>query len=293
MAYSETQLQTWSHQGSKAQSAATYDTIRRVLEDPAAPFANRFFDIFLQGSYGNDTNIYADSDVDIVICLTSVYYGDTSNLDQSQRSLYDSLFSPATYSWREFRNEVLSWLKTKFGSAVVDGKKAIFVCGNGQRRDADVLVCAEHRRYNSYGAAYSTDYHTGIVFWLPSGTDIVNFPRQHHDNCVAKHQNSHMRFKPNVRVVKNYRNALIDAGVLGNGVAPSYFLEGLLWNMPNPRFETSFTSTMNNFIDWVRSADPSQLSCANNLYWLVRDGVPVCWPSSNFRAYVAAIQSDW
>ena len=65
MAVSDAQLETWSHQGSKAQSAATYATVRRVLLDSRAPYANRSFDIFLQGSYNNDTNIYADSDVDI------------------------------------------------------------------------------------------------------------------------------------------------------------------------------------------------------------------------------------
>lgn len=293
MAHSESQLETWSHQGSKAQSAATYESVRNVLQDPAAPFASRSFDIFLQGSYGNDTNIYADSDVDIVICLTSVYYSDLSSLDQSQRSLYDSLFSPASYSWKQFRAEVLAWLKSKFGSDVVDGSKAIFVCGKGQRRDADVLVCAEHRRYVSYRAAYSSEFHRGIVFWTAAGTEIVNFPKQHHDNCVTRHQGTWFRFKPNVRVLKNYRNALVSAGKLPDGVAPSYFLEGLLWNMPANQFEGSIQSTVDNFVGWVGSTDRTQLSCANNLHWLVRDNTQVCWPGSHFQSYVSAVQADW
>ena len=293
MAYSETQLQTWSHQGSTAQSAATYNVIRQALEDNNAPFADRSFEIFLQGSYGNDTNIYADSDVDVVICLTSVYYSDTSNLDASQKSLYDQFFYPATYSWRQFRNEVFDWLKAKFGSSVVDGKKAIFVCGDGNRRDADVLVCAEHRRYTSYTAAYSTNYHKGIVFWSSAGTEIVNFPKQHHDNCVTKHQNSMFRFKPNVRVVKNYRTALVNNAKLKDGVAPSYFLEGLLWNMPNANFGSSFSSTMDNFLAWLGAVDAKQLSCANDLHWLVRDGSSICWPSADFQSYVSAVRSDW
>ena len=36
--------------------------------------------VFLQGSYKNDTNVYGDSDVDIVIYTDAVYYSDTSNL---------------------------------------------------------------------------------------------------------------------------------------------------------------------------------------------------------------------
>src|SRR5690606_967984 len=65
----ESQLETWSHQGSITQSSSTYNTIKSVLEDSATPYAGRNFKVFLQGSYGNDTNIYAESDVDIVIRL--------------------------------------------------------------------------------------------------------------------------------------------------------------------------------------------------------------------------------
>jgi hypothetical protein len=149
------------------------------------------------------------------------------------------------------------------------------------------------REYVSYRTAYSTDYQTGIVFWAPGGQEIVNFPKQHRDNCSAKNQNSLMRFKPTVRILKNYRNTLVDSGKLKEGVAPSYFLEGLLWNLPNTNFMPTFGSTMNNFVEWVGSVDATQLSCANDLHWLVRDNAAVCWPSESYRAYVAAIRGDW
>ena len=64
----ETQLDTWSHQGSITQSSATYATIKRSLEASDAGYANKNFHVFLQGSYGNDTNVYAESDVDVDVC---------------------------------------------------------------------------------------------------------------------------------------------------------------------------------------------------------------------------------
>jgi hypothetical protein len=39
-----------------------------------------------------------------------------------------------------------------------------------------------------------------------------------------------------VRVFKNMRNSMIEKGFLAEGVAPSYFIEGMLWNVPNDRF---------------------------------------------------------
>ena len=70
MAIPEAELDTWSHQGSITQSASTYASIKRALEAPDSRYAGKHYEVFLQGSYGNDTNIYAESDVDVVIGLT-------------------------------------------------------------------------------------------------------------------------------------------------------------------------------------------------------------------------------
>jgi tRNA nucleotidyltransferase (CCA-adding enzyme) len=80
MAIPESQLETWSHQGSITQSSTTYGTVKRALEADDTKYANQAFKVFLQGSYGNDTNIYAESDVDIVIRLDSTYHFDIGAL---------------------------------------------------------------------------------------------------------------------------------------------------------------------------------------------------------------------
>jgi tRNA nucleotidyltransferase (CCA-adding enzyme) len=85
MAIPEGQLETWSHIGSIQQSAQTYDTIRNVLNDSASPYYAKDFSIFLQGSYGNATNVYKDSDVDVVICLNQTYYAETKALGEEAR----------------------------------------------------------------------------------------------------------------------------------------------------------------------------------------------------------------
>jgi hypothetical protein len=51
-----------------------------VLSDTASSYYSKDFSILLQGSYGNDTNVYRDSDVDIVIRLNQTYYSDTNFL---------------------------------------------------------------------------------------------------------------------------------------------------------------------------------------------------------------------
>lgn len=292
MAVSEDQLETWSHQGSKQQSASTYQTVSDALNDKRSPYSQRSFNTFLQGSYGNDTNIWADSDVDIVLRLTSVWYADTSNLASEEKTNYDRNFNPAQYTLPQFKNEVTEWLTTQFGKDVDGSGKAIYVPGNNNRRDSDVLACAEHRYFYNYPANGQPSFAEGIVFWLRDGTKIVNYPKQHSANCTRKHQNTGGYFKPVVRIFKNMRNRMIAEGHLEEGVAPSYFLEGLLSNVPDQFFAGTYTKTVTNCINYVLVSEQDKFTCANGLHWLIR-GQPVCWHPDSFAKYIKALRAYW
>jgi hypothetical protein len=117
MAIPESQLNILSKQGSITQSSSTYETIKGLLESSDAPYAGKNFVSFLQGSYGNDTNIYADSDVDIVMRIDSVYHDDLSGLTEDDKSLYNSYWSAATYTFNDFKRDVVAHLIKKFGAS--------------------------------------------------------------------------------------------------------------------------------------------------------------------------------
>lgn len=293
MAISENQLQTWSHQGSVQQSAATYESIRRVLNDPRAPYAKRGFDVFLQGSYGNSTNVWSESDVDIFICTDAIFYSETDDLSAEDRARYNSGFGSSDYSFDDFKREVTSWLRANFGGGVVAGNKAIFVPAGNGRRDADVLASVQHRRYYSYPALGDPKFHEGICFWTAKGEKIVNYPKQHMANCTAKHGATTQRFKPSIRVVKNMRNAMIDANYIGRGVAPSYFIEGMLYNVPSNYFTWNFRDNFERAMGWLELCDATQLECANERYFLIREGSHVCWNMADFRTTISSLRLFW
>jgi hypothetical protein len=141
MAIPESQLQTWSSQGSVTQSSNTYQIIRNALLADDSGYADKSFEIFLQGSYGNDTNIYAESDVDVVICLDSTFRYYLENLGEAEKQAYRSYVSPATYGFEEFKAAVISHLRRRFGTGAVSvGNKAVRINGDQNRRDADVIV---------------------------------------------------------------------------------------------------------------------------------------------------------
>lgn len=293
MAIPEPQLDTWSKQGSVTQSKTTYDTVRTVLDAADAPYHDRNYRIFLQGSYGNDTNIYADSDVDVVISLDSTFYHGITEMTEADQARYNAERTPASYGYDEFKAEVVTQLTKRFGAKVKPGKKAIFVESDGNRRDADVLAAAQYRRYLRYQSAYDNRYEEGIVFWTSDHQQIVNYPKQHSTNCTTKHQATSGWFKPVVRVLKNMRNRMVTDGYLREGVAPSYFLEGMLYNVPNGSFGTNYATTFANAINWLSKCDKGKLECANGQYMLLHPSSPVTWREENFEAYLAAATKYW
>lgn len=294
MAIPESQLDTWSKQGSVAQSRDTYATVKRVLEDSGSPYHAKLFESFLQGSYANDTNVHRDSDVDIVMRLDSTFYHDANLLPADQYQAFERAFpGTSAYGLPEFKVEVAAWLRQKFGDSVRIGSKAIFIPGNNTRRDCDVLPCARFKYYYRFTGPHDYNLAEGICFFQKDGTRIVNFPKQHADNCTAKHMETKQWFKPTVRIYKNMRNYLVDQNALRDGVAPSYFIEGMLYNVPVETFGASYDNTFTNTFNYLVKTDRSTFMCANGIHTLLQANSHVSWSPADCQAYLDALRKLW
>jgi hypothetical protein len=291
VAIAEAQLEIWSQQGKTGQFTDTYKSISANLLDGSAPYPVKNVEVHLQGSYGNNTNVWADSDVDIVLEHTSAFYYDITGMKQPEQDAFKGVFSTnAEYGYTQFKADAGGFIKRLY-NGVVTGKKAVFIPGNNTRRNADVLLCQEFRRYYSYEPGVRGCHH-GVAFYV-NGTRIENFPNQHSENCTAKHQATNQNFKRMVRVFKNMRNRMIEQGLLAEGVAPSYYLEGMLYNVPNEKFTGSYQNMWVECFNHVVSADRMKLLCGNRLHWLVRDGSPTSWSIANFNTFTAAAKKYW
>jgi len=292
MAIPESQLDTWSHQGSTTQSSTTYATVKRALEAADTKYAGKSFEVFLQGSYGNDTNIYAESDVDVVIRLDSIYYYDVTALNAQQLAAFNAGLIPGTYPYADYKAHVVAALQKSFGAAdVKPDKKAVKIKANGGRRSADVVVATDFHRY--YSGLLGVQAERGICFFNSSGDRIVNYPKQHSANCTTKHQATNEWFKPMVRILKNMRSSLVDDGAIEQGSAPSYFLEGLLYNVLNDKFGGSYNDTFVAAINWILQAERKNFVCVNKQHYLVRDNCAETWPVANCDRFLSALTQMW
>ena len=293
MAINEKQLETWANPGSLVQSANTYQSIKDVIEHKDALYSGRTITSFLQGSYGNDTNVIGvESDVDIVLKSAAVFYYDISRLPAQTQEQYKASHPAAEYRFVDFKAAVGAWLHKHYGKDFDPGLKAMHIKPNGGRRNADVLPCMDFRRYRAYRADNDAIYDEGICFILADGTRIENFPIQHRDNCITKNQDTGLYFKPMVRIIKNMRNRMRDSGVIPNGIAPSYYIEGLIWNVPNELFGHSYERTFLQCYHYLRHANTGGLVCANGLVPLLGTG-PINWDPRNFGTFFNALGEFW
>lgn len=296
MAIPEEQLDTWSHQGSITNSSTTYNAIKNVLGAATVPYAGRAYEIFLQGSYGNDTNIWTESDIDIVIKLSgaSCFHSDLSELTDEEKALWRQAYVDATYEYGDFKRDVLKVLSDQYGADVSVGDKAIAIAARGNRRKADVIVAAEFRRYFRFRSAVDERYTDAICLWNAAGEQIVNYPKQHSTNLTARHQATGQWLKPMVRIMKNLRGRLVADGAVAAGSAPSYFLEGLLYNVPTNQLVSNYSTCLVNALNWLRAQkDRSAFLCANEQYYLLRDNAHECWSPANADAFLNSAASLW
>lgn len=255
-------------------ATSTANRIKGAVKAEAA-FNNRSLDIFLQGSYANSTNISGGSDVDVVSKLEDTYYYEFfSNVDERSRQSVKANMggAPVTYDWSEYRRDLLAALKAQFPGYVVDGNNAIKVNGtaSGSRLPADVVPCVTFRMYKADGT-----YEEGICFWPKDDPykKVANFPKQHRSNMSSKHGPARAgpKFKGLVRAMKRLRDEIDPSGSGLAKDATSYWIECLMYNVPDHCFSGSYDDAMLSCLSYLYNAiDNENLEFlqANDIYLL-------------------------
>lgn len=226
----------WKQPPSKTEQErveAVKKAIKRAI-DAYEPLKAHPTRVDVHGSYATNTNVRQNSDVDVQIVFTLYFHNDYSGVDGLEPA--DVGFSPLEdYSMEQARPDVLAALRSHFGSdRVTDKAKAIHVAESPGHVEADVIACFMHRRYG--GTKQNLRYNEGVRFKTRAGDMITNWPRQNQENGHRKAEATHRRFKKVVRIFKRLN---IDMQEQGHAIAKrmsSYFLEGLVWNVPNNRF---------------------------------------------------------
>ena len=251
MPLSQEDIKKWSRRGDPLHAWYSYEMVRGSLT--ARKLGDATVSVYPQGSYANKTNIADNSDVDIVVSLKSSFYPDKSRLIPPERNEYGKYYEQADSTWHDFHDAVCRVLRRDFLMVHV-GTKAVKVSEGPIRLPADVLITLDHRDYSRFPSFEGQVFETGVQFYASRRHKIVNYPKQHLKACAEKDSFTSGNYRAVVRVAKNARNALVadDDSSIERGIAPSYFLEALLWNVPNGCFDGAVENAYPQAIRWLR-----------------------------------------
>lgn len=227
----------WSKGPSDTEQAKAENAERQIKEaiHASEKLKNRNIRVFTQGSYRNRVNVRQSSDVDIGVVCFDAYFSEYK--DDNVRAQLAKSFTPATYQYATFKQELEEALVTRFGrSSVTRGSKAFDIKANSYRVDADVVAFFEHRRYTS-----ATNYHSGVEMIPDNLTPprIRNWPEQHYTNGVDKNNQTSRKFKRTVRILKSLADEMSLKGYTSAKDVQSFLIECLVFNAHNDCFNYS------------------------------------------------------
>ena len=239
MPITESTLSRWSYHQSGTAFKQAHMPIREALE--AYEGMSQFkYEVFLQGSYKNDTNLGGDSDVDVVVRLASKLKPRVVALS-GERLQEDGSHRFALERWQSFRDHAMKAMRARFRKAVKSGRKTLKLPKGKIPADADLVV--------------TVSYKEGIGFYLPDQRRwVVSYPEQHHQRGLKKEKAANERFKRTIRMFKAARNQLVSRRALTKEDAPSYFIECLLYNVPNDLFAPKLAPTYVGILTWLKTA---------------------------------------
>ena len=91
---------------------------------------------------------------------------------------------------------------------------------------------------------------------------------------------------------KAARNRLVEKKMVTKNDAPSYFIECLLYNVPDNLFAPKLAPTYAGIVDWLRKEELKDFDCQNGRVDLFGSGKEQ-WSVKKARAFVRALQALW
>ena len=272
MPVTEQQLDTWAKPVRLRKDIETRDYVKNLFR--GYQFQSSNFEIYLQGSVANYTNIRADGDIDIVF-----QYNGTFGYSRN----YGDYNSPSSYSLNHLRSRIRSILNDH-NIRCQDKDKCIKLNLKERWQDVDLIPCFQYRyhlsRYN---------YCEGIKIRTLNGKEIINYPKIHRMNGEKKNDGA-PNHKNMVRVFKNIKKRLVEERWCEEELAPSYFIECLLYNVTDRAFYGNNSQSFVSCLTYLAKQRQNwgDFKCQNEIECLFGNG-STQWNESDCQKFLTKI----
>lgn len=242
MKYSEQTLQNWTVPLSQTEERRADNTIKMVRKaiDENEDLRSMNIEVFIQGSYANNTNVRTESDVDVCVMLKDVFYAEYPDGKKSE----DYGFISSDMTFNQYRNLIKRALQNKFGvDYVCDGNKSLKVNENTYHVQADVVPAFQLRNYYYWGSMAPNQYIEGTCFLAQDGKKVSNYAKRHLQNGKDKNKATNYNYKKLVRIMKHIKNNMVEDKKVDGDKITSFLVECLVYQIPNDIITNNSTWT--------------------------------------------------
>ncbi len=179
--------------------------------------------------------------------------------------------------------------------------RLVYDLGNGQWNIPrlknlleDILPCLEYRNYKYFYNSASQKYEGGVRFCTQdTGKEIINYPKLHLENGENKNaqHRTDQKYKHLVRILKNAKRQLVEKHGFDSKIAPSYFIESIVYNVPDNHFGTDYRTSLNNILEFIlRKCAPAQMTTVSHQHLLF--GLePWQWNTEHAATFFQAVEN--
>lgn len=290
-------LLKWSERASTDLCKHGYDFVKNRLESLDFIKENsQNFEIYLQGSYANHTNIRRESDVDIVLQYNGIFRYNDSKLDERTKQKHNNAFADAKMTFEQFKINIFNELykeaiKYKTVSSVKYKSKSIKISLQNPSIDIDVVPCFLYKNYWTFSETDPLNkkhYKHGIALDdTNTGKRIVNYPKIHIENGNDKSARTNKNYKLTIRYIKKIKSMLVDKDIIDDKLAPSYFIENLMFNVPDNLFDrVSHLKTFDNILNYLSNPDRYDDFLCQHEQWELFGDESTQWNKGNAKNFV-------
>ena len=140
----------------------------------------------------------------------------------------------------------------------------------------------------------------GIIFTdSDNGFNIINYPKVHYDNGVNKNQGfrTNSNYKSTVRIFRNIKASLVMSGAINSNLAPSYFVECLIYNgndncFSQNTFQLRAYELLKQFFSDFADNSVDNYVCQNEQRILFGNGAQQ-WYKQDAKTFLDAVLTLW
>lgn len=291
MRYTESQLESFTKPISESEEQRCENMIR-MIKDAIQDYYfetrdNKMnlndYEIFLQGSYANNTNVKQNSDVDVCVMYKNVFH-----YSMPDGYSLDSSYSDSSLDYFDLRNTIKKALIKKFGSSrVIDKNKAIRILSNSYTTEADVVVAFQYRKYSD-----STNFQEGIYYKALDNSIVINYPKIHIKNGNEKNSATNYMYKKMVRIFKKIMYDMQENNIYASKEVKGFVLECMVYNFPNDEMfkhiETKYTDNLQKMMTTFANESMNLWKEVNEIKWLF--GIEKGKKESYYKDYIKAME---